>query len=159
MPVKEISCPNCGHAVKLYRNPLPTADVIINYGAEGAPKGVVLVRRSHAPLGWALPGGFIEYGESAETAAAREALEETGLKVRNLTQFRAYSDPDRDPRHHTLTVVFSAVAEGPLLAGDDAAEARVFAWSEIPGDLCFDHGRILGDYAAANIKKGQDAGL
>ena len=148
MPPKSLTCPRCGHGVRVYRNPLPTADVIINYRVQGEAEGVVLVRRNRPPLGWALPGGFIEYGESAETAARREALEETGLELSRLTQFRVYSDPDRDPRHHTLTVVFWAFAEGPLKAGDDAAEARVFAWNEVPPKLCFDHARILREYAA-----------
>ncbi len=130
---------------------MPTADVIISYYAQDELKGVVLVKRNRSPFGWALPGGFIEYGESAEEAALREAKEETGLEVRGLTQFRVYSEPDRDPRHHTLTVVFSGSAEGPLLAGDDAAEARVFAWSEIPSNLCFDHAQILEDYGAQNL--------
>ncbi len=150
MSGEKIRCPHCGRAVKIYRNPLPTADVIIHHTGADETGGVVLIRRNRAPLGWALPGGFIEYGESAEEAARREALEETGLEVGGLTQFRVYSSPDRDPRHHTLTVVFSASAQGPLKSGDDAAEARVFGWDEIPTDLCFDHSRILRDYAAQN---------
>ncbi len=150
MPGRHITCPNCGHGVRVYRNPLPTVDIIINYREENKIRGVVLIRRNHAPLGWALPGGFIEYGESAEAAAVREAREETGLEIGDPVQFRVYSDPDRDPRHHTLTVVFSATAQGRLRAGDDAAAAEVFGWEAIPADLCFDHARILAEYAAQN---------
>ena len=155
----EVGCPHCGHPVKVYRNPLPTADIIITHVAAGRERGVVLIRRNRAPLGWALPGGFIEYGESAEEAARREALEETGLEVRDLAQFRVYSDPRRDPRHHTLTVVFSAWAEGPLCSGDDAAQAEVFGWDEVPSDLCFDHGLILRDYLAQKRADRRQRGL
>jgi len=123
-----------------YRNPLPTVDVVIRCGV-----GVVLVSRRHEPLGWALPGGFVEEGESPETAAVREAREETGLEVRLEEQFFTYGNPGRDPRHHTLTTVYLAAADGTPQGGDDAAEARVFAWEALPSPLCFDHGRILAD--------------
>lgn len=155
----EQTCPHCGRAVRVYRNPLPTVDIIISHSAPGRERGVVLIRRNRAPFGWALPGGFIEYGESAEDAARREAWEETGLEVGGLVQFGVYSDPDRDPRHHTLTVVFSARAEGPLRAGDDAGQARVFAWDELPSDLCFDHGKILADFLARNRPDQGSGGL
>jgi len=123
------------------RNPVPTVDVIITHG-----DGVVLVQRKNPPEGWALPGGFIDYGESAEDAAVREAREETGLAVRNLAQFRVYSDPRRDCRMHTLTVVFTADAHGQLRAGDDAASARVFSLRALPDPMAFDHRQILDDY-------------
>jgi len=125
------------------RNPVPTVDIIIEF--EG---GIVLVERANPPHGWALPGGFIDYGESAESAAAREALEETGLELEGLRQFHVYSDPTRDPRCHTLTTVFVARGAGTLAAGDDAADARVFALGELPAEIAFDHSTIIEDYRA-----------
>ena len=122
--------------------PRLTVDVIIRT-ADG---GVVLVRRKHPPLGWALPGGFVEYGETLEEAAMREAEEETGLSVALRRQFHAYSSPARDPRGHTVTVVFEADAEGDPTGGSDAVEARAFAQSELPDALVFDHSQILADY-------------
>ena len=122
------------------RNPVPTVDVVIRCGG-----GVVLVRRRNPPLGWALPGGFVDYGEPLETAARREALEETGLQVALQEQFFTYSDPARDPRQHTQSTVFLATAEGVPRGGDDAVEARVWPWGELPSPLCFDHAQILAD--------------
>lgn len=123
-----------------YRNPLPTVDVVVLRG-----DGVVLVRRRNPPHGWALPGGFVEEGESLEAAAAREAWEETGLRVRLREQFFTYSDPRRDPRRHTITTVYLADAEGEPKAGSDAADVKVWPWERLPDPLCFDHGRILAD--------------
>ncbi|HCP44433.1 MAG TPA: NUDIX hydrolase [Deltaproteobacteria bacterium] len=128
------------------RNPYPTVDVIVELG-----RGlIVLVRRKNEPLGWALPGGFIDYGESSEDAARREVLEETGLRV-ELKEFLAvYSHPDRDPRHHTMTVVYIARPVGGAgpRAGSDAAEVEAFSVDELPDDMAFDHGTILQDYKA-----------
>jgi 8-oxo-dGTP diphosphatase len=107
--------------------------------------GIVLVRRKNPPHGWALPGGFVDAGETLETAAAREAEEETGLAVRLARQFHTYSDPARDPRRHTISTVFLADAEGVPRGGDDAAEARVFPPDRLP-PLVFDHARIVADY-------------
>ena len=132
---------NLRDAGALPRNPIPTVDIIIALG-----DGIVLIERANPPHGWALPGGFIDYGETAEDAAAREALEETGLAVAELKQFGVYSDPERDPRMHTLTVVFTAVGYGTLRAGDDAAAAAVSRLDELPEKLVFDHRRILDDY-------------
>jgi 8-oxo-dGTP diphosphatase len=128
----------------LGRHPLPTVDVIIETGA-----GVVLVKRKYPPLGWSMPGGFIDWGESPEQAATREAKEETGLEVRQLRQFHAYGDPARDPRCHTITIVYAARAAGKPKGADDAAEAKIFAWDGLPADLTFDHRRILEDYRRA----------
>ena len=125
-----------------WKNPIPTVDVIIRVAG-----GVVLVRRKNPPLGWALPGGFVDVGETLEAAAAREALEETGLVVRLERQFHTYSDPARDPRRHTISTVFLAVADGSPRGGDDAAEARVFPVDALP-ELVFDHAQILADYFA-----------
>jgi 8-oxo-dGTP diphosphatase len=123
-----------------HSNPFPTVDVVIRCGG-----GVVLVRRRNPPLGWALPGGFVDQGESLEAAARREAWEETGLRVNLSEQFFTYSDPERDPRRHTLSTVFLATAEGRPRGGDDAEEARVWPWEGLPKVLCFDHARILAD--------------
>lgn len=123
------------------RNPIPTVDIIIEMDA-----GIVLIRRRNPPDGWALPGGFIDYGEAAEQAARREAAEETGLAVELAELFHVYSDPGRDPRAHTISTVFIARAQGVPAAGDDAAEARVVRLDAIPSPLAFDHDRILADY-------------
>ena len=136
-------CPKCGSVVVGYRNPFPTVDIIIRIGA-----GVVLIARRNPPYGWALPGGFVDYGETLEAAAVREAREETGLEIEHLRQFRAYSDPGRDPRQHNISVVFTARAHGVPRAGDDAEHARLFPLDQLPAPLCFDHARILSDYAA-----------
>jgi len=137
-----IVCPFCGKEIERYRNPLPTVDIIIETG-----KGIVLIKRKNPPYGWALPGGFVDYGETLEHAAVREAKEETSLDVKLISQFRAYSEPSRDPRHHTISVVFMARAvSGTPDASDDAAEIGVFDRHNLPDDLAFDHGRILRDY-------------
>ncbi len=136
-------CPACGKAIPPHRNPAPTVDIIIAMGG-----GVILVKRKNPPVAWALPGGFVDYGESLEQAAVREACEETGLSIRLGRQFHTYSDPDRDPRQHTVSTVFLATAEGTPVAGDDAAEVAIFQEGALP-PLAFDHARILGDYFAA----------
>ena len=124
------------------RTPVTAADALIEL-----PDGrIVLVRRRNPPAGWAIPGGFIEAGESAEKAAIREAREETGLDVRLGVLLGVYSEPSRDPRHHTLTIVYTATASGTPVGGDDAAEARAFDRDSIPGNLAFDHPQILADY-------------
>jgi 8-oxo-dGTP diphosphatase len=127
-----------------YRNPKPTVDCIIELPGER----IVLIRRAKPPVGWALPGGFVDEGEPLEAAAVREALEETGLKVTLKEQFFTYSDPRRDPRQHTLSTVYIGTAEGEPAGADDAAEARSFPVSALPKDLCFDHDTILSDYLA-----------
>lgn len=134
-------CPHCGNGVEKYRNPIPTVDVIIEI--EG---GVVLIRRKNPPHGWALPGGFVDYGESLEAAAVREAKEETSLDVDLISQLGAYGDPNRDPRHHTITVVFVARGTGEPQASDDALDIAIFDVNSLPERLAFDHGRILKDY-------------
>ena len=124
------------------RNPIPTVDIII----ELESGGIVLIRRKNPPPGWALPGGFVDYGESLETAAVREALEETTLHVQLVELFHVYSDPNRDPRQHTMATVFIATASGTPRGEDDAAEAGVFSEQDLPTPLAFDHGQILQDY-------------
>lgn len=138
-------CPHCGGPVVHYRNPVPTVDAVIHIPG----RGVVLIRRKNEPLGWALPGGFVDYGESVETAAIREAREETGLTVELTGILGVYSDPHRDPRQHTMSVVFTAqpVNVTALAAGDDAGDVAVFPVGAWPKELAFDHRRILDDYA------------
>ena len=135
-------CPHCGKTVERYRNPFPTVDFVIQIERGG----IILIKRKNPPYGWALPGGFVDYGESLEEAALREAKEETSLDVELLAQLGAYSDPERDPRQHTITVVFAAKAKGRPIASDDAAEIGVFGPDTMPDKLAFDHRRILKDY-------------
>lgn len=130
---------------KIYRNPFPTVDIIIETEIQGS-KGIVLIKRKNPPYGWAIPGGFVDYGESLEDAAVREAEEETALRVTLKRQFHTYSDPSRDKRHHTITTVFIATAKGMPEGRDDAAEAAIFTKGTIPDEMAFDHGMILDDY-------------
>jgi 8-oxo-dGTP diphosphatase len=108
--------------------------------------GVVLIQRKNPPHGWALPGGFVDWGETLEAAAAREAREETGLEVELIRQFHTYSAPGRDPRGHTVSTVFTARAEGTPRAADDAKAAGVFGKNTLPEVIAFDHREILEDY-------------
>jgi 8-oxo-dGTP diphosphatase len=138
-------CSLCGRPLVTYRNPTPTVDIVIQCPG----RGVVLIERGNTPYGWALPGGFVDYGEAVENAAVREALEETGLAVELTGLLGVYSDPDRDPRKHTMSVVFTAVPldVSRLGAGDDAKNAVIFPLESLPDPLVFDHGKILSDYA------------
>lgn len=129
-----------------YKNPKPTVDILIEL--TGRPGTVVLIERANEPLGWAIPGGFVDDGEWVADAAAREAKEETGLDVSIRELFHVYSDPARDPRQHTVSTVFLASADGVPVGGDDAARAEVFELSALPAPIVFDHARILADYAA-----------
>jgi 8-oxo-dGTP diphosphatase len=122
------------------RTPSATVDVVVLLPGDR----LVLVERRHEPHGWALPGGFVDVGETLAAAAAREVREETGLEVRLAEQFHAYSDPRRDPRRHTISAVFIGAADGEPAGGDDAAQARAFAWHALP-PLAFDHAEILAD--------------
>ena len=135
-----MKCPHCDSPIEVYRNPTPTVDIIIEIA-----DAIVLIERKNHPLGWALPGGFVDYGESYETAALREAEEETGLIVKDLQQFRTYSNPDRDPRQHTASTVFIGTAEGKPKPGDDAGKTELFTENSLP-PLAFDHAKILADY-------------
>ncbi|MBW4669649.1 MAG: NUDIX hydrolase [Cyanomargarita calcarea GSE-NOS-MK-12-04C] len=128
-----------------YRNPTPTVDIIIEL-VDRPHRPIVLIERHKIPLGWAIPGGFVDYGESVESAAQREAIEETGLQVELIDQFFVYSDPSRDPRKHTMSVVFLATAKGEPQAGDDAKSVGIFESWRVPISLCFDHDRIMQDY-------------
>jgi O-acetyl-ADP-ribose deacetylase (regulator of RNase III)/ADP-ribose pyrophosphatase YjhB (NUDIX family) len=127
---------------KLQAGPFTTVDALIEL-----EDGVVMVERSNPPFGLALPGGFVDYGESLEDAVVRETKEETNLEITELKQFHTYSDPKRDPRFHTVGTVFLAKAKGKPRAGDDARRLRIVKLSEIAKlDIAFDHKKILEDY-------------
>lgn len=135
-----MNCPHCNLKIARPKNPVPTVDIIIEIQGK-----IVLIKRKNPPFGWALPGGFVDYGESYEDAAIREAFEETSLRLTDLRQFHTYSDPGRDERMHTASTVFTAQSDDHPTAGDDAAEAGLFAEDELP-ELAFDHDHILADY-------------
>ncbi len=114
---------------------------------------VLVIHRRNPPHGWALPGGFVEYGETVEDAVRREMREETGLDLDELRQLRVYSDPARDPRGHVVSVVFAARGVGQPEAGDDADRYRLIDLKDIPeSDLVFDHARILRDFSEKMTK-------
>ncbi|MBC8208948.1 NUDIX hydrolase [Methanococcoides sp. SA1] len=135
-----MKCDCCGQTIPAHRNPAPTVDIIIEIEDK-----IVFIKRKNPPHGWALPGGFVDYGESFEQAAIREAREETSLSLTGLRQFHTYSAPNRDPRGHTASTVFIAQGLGILQAADDAAEARLFGPDNLP-KLVFDHAQIMADY-------------
>ncbi|MBM3243989.1 MAG: NUDIX hydrolase [Candidatus Omnitrophica bacterium] len=127
---------------KLQNGPFVTVDSIIE-----VEKGIVIIERSNPPFGWALPGGFVDYGESLEEAVKREAKEETGLDITDIKQFHTYSNPKRDPRFHTIGTVFIAKAKGTPKAGDDAQGLKVISLKDVDKyDFAFDHKEILSDY-------------
>lgn len=124
----------CGH-------PLLAVDAIVRVGDQ-----IVLVRRRNPPEGWAIPGGFVEHGETVERAVRREIREETGLELDDLTQWRVFSDPDRDPRRHVVSLCFTARSEGSPRSGSDARDVGLFRPSDPPAPLAFDHEHILRCY-------------
>lgn len=132
--------------MKKNRNPVPTIDIIIELKKEDGQEGIVLIKRKNPPHGWALPGGFVDYGESLEEAAVREAKEETSLDIQLKSQLHTYSDPKRDPRLHTISTVYIAASQGKPKAQDDAKEIGIFTKEEINFPLAFDHIKILSDY-------------
>jgi 8-oxo-dGTP diphosphatase len=123
------------------KTPYVAADTIIRYGG-----GIVLIERKNEPAGWAIPGGFVEIGESVEEAAVREAREETSLDVLLVEQFYVYSKPGRDPRFQTVTIVFIGTGTGNLKGRDDARRAEVFGPENLPAQIAFDHREIINDY-------------
>ena len=147
MPFNCLACPSCGACVKVHRNPFPTVDIIIELA-----DGIILIERRNEPFGWALPGGFVDYGESLEEAAIREAREETGILITGLKLLGCYSAPGRDARLHTISAVYVAQGNGEPMAGDDAAHLQVFTPDNLPEPLCFDHRQILDDYLHARTR-------
>ena len=129
--------------------PYVTVDLII----ELPDNKIVLIERKYEPLGFALPGGFVELGETVEETAMREAKEETDLDVELQGVFKVVSDPKRDPRFHTISIVFRAKAAGTPKAGDDAKEVHIFSLKDTLPDLCFDHGEVLGEFRELKMKK------
>ncbi len=123
------------------RNPLLAVDVIVRH-----ERRIVLVKRKNPPSGWAIPGGFVETGETVEQAARRELREETSLELRSLRQWRIFSRPDRDPRQHVVSVCFKAQGQGTMQANSDAASVRTFSYYEPLPELAFDHQQILKEY-------------
>jgi ADP-ribose pyrophosphatase YjhB (NUDIX family) len=142
MSRKTIQCPKCNSEIEFYKNPIPTVDIIIEIGS----KGIVLIKRKNFPYGWAIPGGFVDYGESLEEAALREAKEETNLNVKLIRQFHTYSEPRRDPRHQSISTVYIAKGKKKPRAKDDAKEIGIFTESNLPDEIAFDHRSILSDY-------------
>ena len=126
---------------KIYKYPLVTVDIIIEIDDK-----IILIQRANPPHGWALPGGFVDYGESLESAAIREAKEETSLEVLLEDQFHTYSDPGRDPRHHTITTVFIGKGIGVPKPADDAKKLELFSKHDLPDPIVFDHRKIIRDY-------------
>ena len=143
---------------KLQKGPFTTVDAIIEIPASPEQvrnDGIILIQRSNPPSGFALPGGFVDYGESLEEAVIREAKEETDLDLEDLRQFHTYSEPNRDPRFHTIATVFIAKAKGKPKSGSDAASLRIVKLNEIEKlSFAFDHKKILEDYL--KYKKGQN---
>lgn len=132
--------------MKKHKSPIPTVDIIIEITRKNGQEGIILIKRKNPPHGWALPGGFVDRGESLEEAAVREAKEETSLYIKLKGQFHTYSDPKRDPRQHTISTVYVATAQGRPKAQDDAQDIRIFTKEEINFPLAFDHKKILADY-------------
>ena len=131
--------------MSLPETPRLTVDIIIEL-IDQHDKPILLIERKNPPHGWALPGGFVDVGETLEQAAVREAAEEISLPVKLKTLLGCYSDPRRDSRMHTVSAVYIAEASGTPKAADDAANVKAFTINELPGTLAFDHGLILEDY-------------
>ncbi len=146
-----LKCSQCGNSIEEIKKPSLTVDIIIEMPLYDKHPGIVLIKRKNPPYGWAIPGGFVDYGESVENAALREAKEETALTVRIKSLLGVYSAPERDPRGHTVSVVYIAEGMGAPEARDDAAELKIFSKDTLPENLAFDHSEILNDYFTAKF--------
>lgn len=134
---------------KMQKGPFITVDAIIEFN-----QGIVLIERKNPPFGWALPGGFVDYGESLEEAVKREAKEETSLDLETLEQFHIYSSPERDPRFHTISCVFVGKSKGIPKASSDAKDAKIVRKEDFKNiNFAFDHKNILEDYLEWKKKK------
>ncbi|HNV23325.1 MAG TPA: NUDIX hydrolase [Candidatus Omnitrophota bacterium] len=131
-------------------DPFVCVDIIIEL-----KQGIVIIERSNPPYGWALPGGFLDWGESLEDAAKREAKEETHLELKNLRQFHTYSQMGRDPRFQTISTIFIAEGVGTPKSGDDAQDLKVIPYEELLNHrYAFDHHQVLADYLRARKSGG-----
>ena len=139
--MEHLVCPSCHTKIKQYQNPIPTVDIVIEWNGD-----IILIQRKNPPLGWAIPGGFVDYKETVENAAVREAKEETSLEVKIVHLLGVYSAPDRDPRFHTISTVFVGTGKGQPEPADDAKEIGFFNKDTIPAKMAFDHMLILKDY-------------
>ncbi|MBQ4133790.1 MAG: NUDIX hydrolase [Desulfovibrionaceae bacterium] len=150
----KINCPGCGREIQVYKSPAPTVDIVLF----DDKRGILLIERRFEPLGWALPGGFVDYGEQLDHCAVREMKEETNLDVTVKKLVGVYSNPIRDPRRHSITTAFWCECSelDRLQAGDDAGKARFFQLEELPEDIVFDHRIIIEDFLKI-YREGADA--
>lgn len=127
------------------KTPLLTVDALIIYPDDS----IVLIERKNRPHGWAIPGGFVDIGETVENAVKREAKEETGIDIEDVKLLGVYSDPKRDERGHTVSIVYTSAPKDPSkppVAGDDAGKAKLFSLNDLPEKIAFDHRQIILDY-------------
>jgi ADP-ribose pyrophosphatase YjhB (NUDIX family) len=132
-------CEKCGR----YNGPSVAVDVIIRLD-----RSILLIKRKNPPIGWAIPGGFVDLGESAEEAAKREMQEELGVRIYDISQLYTYTDPKRDTRGHIISIVYTATTSDVPVAGDDAVEFKIVDPNNLPEDLniVFDHRIIISDF-------------
>jgi 8-oxo-dGTP diphosphatase len=126
--------------------------LVVNGIVEYHDGEIILIERTNPPFGWSLPGGFVDYNESVEAAVVREVKEETNLDFKNVIQFKTYSQPNRDPRFHTVAVIFVGKGEGLPKGDTDARQAQAFKLNELPANLTFDHKKIIEEYMADKLK-------
>ncbi|MDJ0956217.1 MAG: NUDIX hydrolase [Arenicellales bacterium] len=125
--------------------PLLATDVIIHLEGESR-RSIVLIERKNPPVGWAIPGGFVDIGETVEHAAVREAKEETSLDVTLQDLLGLYSEPTRDPRCHVVSAIYVGTGRGKPAAADDASRVDVFSIDRLPQPMAFDHAQVVKDY-------------